>query len=352
MGSKTLKKIKSDNLPKFRRPDKGNYFDVFYNYFMKDCHIDALNIKDFQNAADNNNDAVVRHYLAPGSTFMIPVFDKDPVTGWAAILLNIFTKYNVSAQDYSLIHTSDETHQYTRPELIEFYLKWKKVYRHNWWNIPSFQRLHDEKRLDWYPLHHLKMTNLPFSDMTPASKRSINITFRGNSATNRRRKPQMKEIEKVLETKMNGRVFKSGSFSTDTSKTSYESEMLNSRLCLNIRGRTPECHRFYETLEFGCIPVFVDRYQDFDYSHQFKSWKSKIMEVSWRKGHELPFIWVEDTTALKEVYNRLLHGGLAGLQELDQLQSDSMEWWVAAKQFMKNRYEEALCTYQPSSTEE
>jgi hypothetical protein len=346
MGSRPLAKISNNNLPTFRRPSKDNYFNVFYNYFLKDCHIDALDIKDFQNAARNDKHVVVRHYLAPGSTFLIPVSDVDPVSGLAEIILNIFEKYNVSSHDYTLVHTADETRDYNNPKLTEFYLKWKKVYRQNWWNTVTFEKLHAANRLDWFPLHHLKTTSMPFSEMLPSSQRSINITFRGNAATNRRRKVETKEVEKVLDTKINGKVFKSGTFSVDNSQSSYETEMMNTRLCLNIRGRTPECHRFYETLEFGCIPVFVDAYLDFDYKGQFKAWKSKIMEVEWRKGHELPFVWVRNTSELKTVYNRLLFSGEAGLRELDVIQSESMEWWTAAKQFMKNRYEEAVCSFQ------
>lgn len=346
MGSKPLKKISIKKLPTFRRPDKGNYYDVFFNYFLKDCHIDALNIKDFQVAANANNDAVVRHYLEPGSTFMLPVYDKNPVSGWAEILLSILSKYNVSSRQYTLIHTSDETHDYKHPKLLEFYQTWKKVYRQNWWNTSGFEMLAAKNRLEWYPLHHLKMTEKSFSDMLPASLRPINVSFRGNMATNRRRKPQVKEVEAALNISISGRVFKSGSFSADASQSAYETEMLNSRLCLNIRGRTPECHRFYETLEFGCIPVFVDAYSDFDYTSQFKSWKEKIAEVQWRRGHELPFIWARNLKELGEVYDRLLRGGEAGLRELDVMQSDCAEWWVAAKQHMKRRYEEALCTYE------
>jgi hypothetical protein len=305
-----------------------------------------LNIKDLQRASKGNNDAVVRHYLEPGSTFIIPVYDKDPVSGWAKVLLDIFTKYNVSSQDYTLIHSADESLEYHRPALRDFYLLWKKVYRHNWWNTPNFEQLHQANRLEWYPLHHLKMTDIPAAEMTPASRRGINITFRGNSATNRKREGQVKEVEQVLGTKINGQVFESAAFSVDRSKNAYETEMLDSRLCLNIRGRTPECHRFYESLEFGCIPVFVDAYKDFDYSYQFQAWKSKISEVEWRRGHELPFIWVRNTSALKAVYERLLYSGAEGLQELDEMQRDSREWWSHAKKFMKSRFEEAVCSFQ------
>ena len=346
MGSKPPKrKIKIHNLPKFRRPNEGNYFDIFYNYFLKDCHIDALDIKDFQMSANQNNHPVVRHYLEPGTVFLIPVWDRDPVSGWAEILLDIFDKYNVSSLNYTLIHTADETRDYRKPQLIEFYLKWKKVYRHNWWNTSPFLKLHSENRLDWYPLHNLKATNLTLAEMLPSSLRPINITFRGNVATNNRRKPQTKEVEKILDMKINGKVFKSGSYSADNSKSRYETEMLNSKFCLNIRGRTPECHRFYESLEFGCIPVFVDKYSDFDYTFQFSSWKSKIQEVTWRKGNELPFLWVKNVSELKVAYDRLVNNGDKGLQELDRMQRDCMEWWDAAKQFMKKRFEEAVCSY-------
>jgi hypothetical protein len=50
---------------------------------------------------------------------------------------------------------------------------------------------------------------------------------------------------------MTGQVLKRFSFSVDPTNGTYIEEMTNSRLCLGMKGVSPECYRFYESLECG-----------------------------------------------------------------------------------------------------
>jgi hypothetical protein len=95
----------------------------------------------------------------------------------------------------------------------------------------------------------------------------------------------------------------------------------------------------------GCIPVFIDRYAAADYHDVFLPWKAKLMEVQWRRGHELPFIWARSTKEFFTLYDQLLLSGPAGLAKLDVMQQETMEWWVAAKLHFKNTFENVLCSF-------
>ena len=80
--------------------------------------------------------------------------------------------------------------------------------------------------------------NIPLTEVLPSSKRQFNLTFSGNIGTNKKRGINILELS-------NG------------SGPKFIQEMLHSKLCLNIKGFSAECHRFYEALECGCIPVIV-----------------------------------------------------------------------------------------------
>ena len=110
-------------------------------------------------------------------------------------------------------------------------------------------------RLDWIPITHLRTPNLTIEEMIPASKRIHNITFRGNTKTNQGRRYHWKELQKVLQMRNNasltGKVIRYSAYSTDPSKGTFLNEMTNSKLCLGMKGISPECYRFYESLECG-----------------------------------------------------------------------------------------------------
>jgi hypothetical protein len=54
------------------------------------------------------------------------------------------------------------------------------------------------------------------------------------------------ELQKLLKERgylMNGQVFKSGAHNIDPTKGNYMNEMMNTSLCLNLKGVAPECYR-------------------------------------------------------------------------------------------------------------
>lgn len=109
-------------------------------------------------------------------------------------------------------------------------------------------------QLGWIPLTHLRTPGFSPAEIIPSSQRRHNMTFRGNSKTNGGRRYHWKELQSHFQRRnstMTGTVIKRSSFSTDPTNGDYLREMSNSRLCLGMKGLSPECYRFYESLECG-----------------------------------------------------------------------------------------------------
>eukprot|EP00603_Paraphysomonas_imperforata_P007435 CAMPEP_0114413780 /NCGR_PEP_ID=MMETSP0103-20121206/1036_1 /TAXON_ID=37642 ORGANISM="Paraphysomonas imperforata, Strain PA2" /NCGR_SAMPLE_ID=MMETSP0103 /ASSEMBLY_ACC=CAM_ASM_000201 /LENGTH=360 /DNA_ID=CAMNT_0001581875 /DNA_START=220 /DNA_END=1302 /DNA_ORIENTATION=- len=325
--------------------EKGSYYYHFYKSYLSGCDVDEISYYDFMEANRFNNTEVVLYYLEPGTVFNIQVWDMDPETWMVAELNEVFKAFGKNRNDFILIHAADESNHYNNTKLIEFYETWRRVYRHNWWDTAQFNRLNKENKLHWFPYSHLRSPELEPEQFIPSSRRSLNITFRANRYTNIERVNNTIEVEEVIGENITGMIFKSHLHSQDPSKNeTYLREMLNSKFCLSMKGRTPECHRLYESLECGCIPVFIDNYKNASYLEQFAGWKSKLEEVSWRKGHILPFIWEKNVESFRGTYDRLVKTGDAGLAELDVIQQETIEWWAAAKQHFKKHVEQAICS--------
>ena len=136
-----------------------------------------------------------------------------------------------------------------------------------------------------------------------------------------------------------------GAFSVNfAGGTVYLDTMLNSRFCLQLKGKSSECHRLYESVECGCIPVIIDTYDSFDYKWFHHVNLEILRTFPWRKGTELPFIWVENIEQFAAIYTDYL-GSQDGLNRLDVLQKDMMEWWDVYKEATQNHFANAFCHF-------
>lgn len=158
-----------------------------------DCDIDNVCVTDLVDASRNNNDDFVRHYLQPGTVFQLAVYGANPYTWMVQDIMTIFKKYNASPHDFQLLHVADESSLFNHPLLIEFYGKWKKVYRETWHITPEYEKLVAAKRLGWVPITppHLP-PDFSVTPMKPTSLRQHNVSFRGNRATNSKRRSHWK----------------------------------------------------------------------------------------------------------------------------------------------------------------
>jgi hypothetical protein len=72
--------------------------------------------------------------------------------------------------------------------------------------------------------------------------------------TNYNRRRHFDDLQFMLRKKnasMTDSIAKSIAFSADPSHGVYLQEMMDSKFCLELKGVSPECYRFYESLECG-----------------------------------------------------------------------------------------------------
>jgi hypothetical protein len=234
----------------FTIPPEKHYDHTFYTYYLKNCGIDMLCLFDFIDASEKGNEALVQHYLQPGTAFWLPVDNRTPKSWLMEMLLKVFEKYNATTSDYIYVHVEDEFQYYDHPNIIDFYMQWKKVYRMYWWDTPNYSRLHASGRLDWIPLPYLKTPEFSPSQLKRSSLRQYNVLFRGNVNTNKARRRHFNEVNAALNYSLSGSIINTGgAFGVDlvpagSNSSVYLPEMLESKLCLVMKGRSAECHRF------------------------------------------------------------------------------------------------------------
>ena len=307
----------------------------FKTVLFKSCEVDYICFHELENADSSNNTSLMLNYLSPGSFFVGMVDPADPFCcGIANILLNWCTKYNISSQSLYFGHTGDESRP-PFPHLEAFYRKFRKVYRHFWWNVDPFLSLRAENRLEWMPMGPLTTVNNKADfQVLPSSKRQNLLYFSGGKVTNTRRPGQVGYIQKVLNQSISGGIGVSRSYSDD---------LRNSVFCINIRGTSAECFRFYESLEAGCIPLMMNLYHDFDYTSQHNHQYSLLLEVPWEKQGTYPFLWAQDAKDLLRRYNSYMRSGEEGLRALDALQRDMIVWYAKVKEHYNHVMSSDMC---------
>ena len=333
-------------------PVKSDYKYYFYNYYFNNCDLDFLCFEELIRASDRNNHKLVNYFLANGTSFWLPVWDKNPNSWFVAQLYDVFKKYNItSTKGYKFIHEADETLDYANENLIEFYKIWDKSYRVYWWDIPEYTQLHKDGQLDWIPSRFLHSPEVPFAQQNKSSSRSFNITFIGNTNTNKKRALHVNEFEYKMNLSVHGLVKNTGGLYgvNFMGGTVYLDTMLDSRFCLQFRGRSSECHRLYESMECGCIPVIIDNWQIFDYSRQHHITLEVIGRTfPFKNSTKPPFIWVQNVDEFKEIYNGFMSTA-QGMKRLDQLQNDLMTWWEATRVSIQQYFKDEFCTKPPLS---
>jgi hypothetical protein len=333
-------------------PLPGDYNYYFYYYYFQFCNFDFLCSEEFFRASKNGNDELVLHFLQNGTSFWFEAYDLSPYTWHVADLLEVFQKYNITTtKGYKFIHENDETRDYASQSLLDFYGIWEKSYRNYWWDIPEYRHLHSTGQLDWLPSRFLHSPEIPFHQQKLSSHRLYNITFIGNTNTNAKRASHIQEFQLKMNVTVEGLVTSTGGQHgvNFLGGTKYLDTMLESRFCLQLRGRSTECHRLYESFECGCLPVLIDSWNIFNYSLSNQMNIQILVETfPWKNtsGSQtptLPFmIWVRDVEEFKELYHHYVDTS-QGLEQLDRLQAQLMVWWDQTKRSIQKYYTKEFC---------
>jgi hypothetical protein len=328
-------------------PPPGDYHYYFYNYYFQSCNFDFICFEEFLRASQNGNDKLVLNFLQNGTSFWFEAYDLNPYTWHVANLLEVFQKYNVSAKGYKFIHEGDETRDYAHKNLVDFYGIWEKSYRTYWWDVPEYRELHAANQLDWLPSRFLHSPEIPFVQQKISSRRVYNVTFIGNTNTNVKRAAHVAEFQSKMNITVEGLVTSTGGQHgvNFIGGTKYLDTMLDSRFCLQFKGRSTECHRLYESFECSCIPVFIDTWSIVNYAPLHQMNLKVIGETfPWQNSSNLPFmIWVRNVEEFKKVYHRYVNS-TEGLKRLDQLQANLMTWWEQTKSSIQKYFTQEFCT--------
>ena len=151
-----------------------------------------------------------------------------------------------------------------------------------------------------------------------------------------------------------------GSSDGDSEGHAYATTMHQSALCLNLKGMSSECFRFYEALEAGCIPVVINKFtnnsgpqwgwDDIGADQQFRP----LLQSLWKKNRgmrirpdidgdakqnvhadaaremqrrDLPILWMHHPRDLRPIVHTFQHFP----QMLDAFQTRMVRWWERLK---------------------
>ena len=284
---------------------------------------------------------------------MVQLDAEDPHGWYMRDVKKIFTALDVQQKSLNLVHLSDNSFPPHNKSLFNFYLDWSVVFRNYWWDEPMFHDLFKAQRLRWFPLgysHHMKQERIirnytsALSTYNFSSSRNQQLFFLGNKRSgNAKREKHLAEIQRVFH--VDGAVRKGGPFGAG-SRDEYAFGLFNSKFCLQLPGRFAECYRFYDALETGCIPLFIDEFSRTNYSNLFSESMARYGDLIWTNAdnvtsNELPFIRIRGNVAnMKEELNKLWSDD----QTLTKIAINCQLWWEEMKNYYRRLFEAHICS--------
>lgn len=203
---------------------------------------------------------------------------------------------------------------------VAMYASFRHVFRQYW--SPFFER---RKIAEWTPLGW----SVPLAHPGVSGKRKNFVGFYGNNGNNGQRGELLRTFERVTGVHVAGAVMTHAACSSEQDACSevqrawYAAQMQDTHLCLQLPGLSAECYRLYESLEAGCVPIFVtDFHPQTDIQHQ-----------SLLRGGAAPFLLAaraEDLVARLQ----LLEADPAALADLH---AATDTWWRARREHFRSR---------------
>lgn len=247
-----------------------------------------------------------------------------------------------------LVHVADNRMPPHGSTYEAFYRGWAFVFRNYWWDEPMLQNLFQAQFLKWFPLgysNHIKNTALQIQNrnMLQPSERNYTIFFIGNKRSgNVKREKHIEELKRTTRLNFTGGVNK-GNFGAGSHDV-YARGLDNSKFCLQIPGRFAECYRLYDSLEAGCIPVFVDNYINTNYTAILSESLVRFSDISWKDidgkiSNSVPFLRFPN---IREMELNIL-----SLEEnphkLLSIYENCRTWWEQIKQHFRDEFRLHIC---------
>ena len=213
--------------------------------------------------------------------------------------IKLFTKYESMNQPFKVLHLSDEFCE----DPIDFYnfSNCKKVVR-------NYVRPNLSPNVTVIPLgYHTTFKNgieKPYERTPQLPFRKYVWSFFGTNWNNRSVILDDLKDESIGEYRCE--LYKEWNDSNSLSQNEYMSMMLNSWIVPCIGGNNPETYRFYEALEFGCVPIIVED----DHNKEYIKYVTQHIPIlplkSWSQARSLLKSFIENKEAFEQYRHTLL----------------------------------------------
>jgi hypothetical protein len=333
----------------------------FFDVLLGDFELRMICYREFSKAFRANNSRITEEYTRPGTLFIGPLANNPVRRHMGKAILDAASRHGRTLKDLLLFHTGNEgffrshfvydASQYSTIEkhtaaLADFYLRFKKSYRQ--FLTPLYTDLHESQQLGWLPLGSLHRRNVPVN-FIESSNRLHQITFIGTATTQFRKSSFIKEIEEKLGIPIFGGVNETAKFGEGAKMaTDYLNVLSNSKFCLQLIGKSVECHRIYESLENGCIPIIINAFGKGDnFTEEINAGFLPLLDPQMfglNLSHPVPFPWVQTVDELKDLMYSLSPQGI------DIMQRRTIDWFDNLKEAWKQEFRSNVVSLTSSSS--
>lgn len=261
----------------------------------------------------------------------------------------------VRLSEVVLVHLGDEQianafwDNYGPDDWAVEYQRWHHVFRNHWLDDPTagwpFQRAASMGRLDYFPLGLTRQfygRSCEPESAVPSSARKTFFSFSGGLAL---REAHLHSVKRAVGSALLLRhpPKKSAPHGYRSKDDDHIKLLMASSLCLMVPAASIETNRLYESLEVGCVPVFVSRQGVRGVTYDADMARLVLYPLENVSGSFPPFLRAYSPAQLP----RLLNSTRAALSALNHRQAELRAWWSRAQRHFRRKFEAKICPLTP-----
>eukprot|EP00931_Biecheleriopsis_adriatica_P124538 TRINITY_DN99688_c0_g1_i1.p1 TRINITY_DN99688_c0_g1~~TRINITY_DN99688_c0_g1_i1.p1 ORF type:complete len:411 (+),score=54.24 TRINITY_DN99688_c0_g1_i1:20-1252(+) len=265
--------------------------------------------------------------------------------------VELLLAHRVELSEVVLVHLGDEQISNAiwggrgPADWVAEYARWHHTFRNHWLDDPAkgwpFQSAADEGRLDYFPLglpRQFYGRGSSEASRTRTSQRKTFFSFSGGLAL---RESHLLSIKRAVGGRLHIRhPPRSGAPHGYRSKDDDHIDLLMaSALCLMVPAASIETNRFYESLEAGCLPVFVARQGVRGALYDSDMARFVLFPLDRVTGQPPAYLRAWSAVQLPSLLNRTVEDPAA----MDARQADLRSWWPKAQHHFRQRFEVKVC---------